>query len=143
MAMHQGYAVINLNLAMLATWAKPHLAVIDGFQAMEGAGPIDGDPVEWRLALASTDALAVDCLTTHLMGFAPESIGYLAYCRLLQLGIGDVEQIEAIGEVPLTDIRRSFQPHPTYQQQLQWQLPAIDTYLQPARPVSELKEETK
>lgn len=143
MAMHQGYAVINLNLAMLASWAKPHLAVIDGFQAMEGAGPIDGDPVEWRLALAGTDALAVDCLTAHLMGFAPESIGYLAYCQFLQLGIGDVEQIEAIGEIQLTDIRRSFRPHPTYQQQLQWQLPAIDTFLKPASPVPELKEETK
>lgn len=143
MAMHQGYPVINLNLAMLAPWVKPHLAVIDGFQAMEGAGPIDGDPVDWRLALAGTDALAVDWLTADLMGFAPEMVGYLAYCRHLQSGFGDLQEIEIMGSSQLTDIRRSFRPHPTYQQQLQWQLPAIETYLKTAVPFQEAQEVNK
>jgi uncharacterized protein (DUF362 family) len=41
MKMHQSHAVINLNLALIAPRVVPHLAVIDGFQAMEGAGPTD------------------------------------------------------------------------------------------------------
>ena len=45
MKMHQSYPVINLNLAMLAPRVAPQLAVIDGFEAMEGNGPTHGTPV--------------------------------------------------------------------------------------------------
>lgn len=50
MAMHQGFPVINLNLALVASRVRPHLAVIDGWQGMEGEGPGAGDPVDWRIA---------------------------------------------------------------------------------------------
>ncbi|MCI0398273.1 MAG: DUF362 domain-containing protein [Chloroflexi bacterium] len=133
MAMHQGYPVINLNLAMLAAWVRPHLAIIDGFQAMEGAGPIDGDPVEWRVALAGTDALAVDGLCARLMGFDPTGVGYLDYCR--QLGLGCLEPGEVLGNVTLAEVQRRFRPHPTYASQQQWRLPDVEQWLRPAAPV--------
>jgi uncharacterized protein (DUF362 family) len=126
LAMHQGYSMINLNLAMLAPWVQPHLAVIDGFQAMEGAGPVDGDPVDWQIALAGTDALAVDSLTTHLMGFDPAEVGYLDYCRRLELGIGEMDRIAVIGDVDPDSVRRRFRPHPTYRQQRDWHLPGVE-----------------
>lgn len=130
MAMHQGYPVINLNLAMLASWVRSHLAVIDGFQAMEGAGPVDGDPVEWRVALAGTDALAVDSLCARLMGFDPAGVGYLDYCR--QLGLGCLEPGEVLGNVTLEEVQRRFRPHPTYASQQQWRLPGVEQWLRPA-----------
>ena len=46
MAMHQSIPVINLNLALAAPTVWPHLAVIDGWEGMEGDGPGDGDPVK-------------------------------------------------------------------------------------------------
>ncbi|MCK4315263.1 MAG: DUF362 domain-containing protein, partial [Anaerolineae bacterium] len=108
MAMHQGFPVINLNLALVARRVWPHLAVVDGWQGMEGDGPGNGDPVDWRMALASTDPLAVDVLTTHLMGFDPERVGYLHYCRRLGTGVGEMGQIEVVGNVLPEDVRRSF-----------------------------------
>jgi len=129
MAMHQGFPVINLNLALVARSVWPHLAVIDGWQGMEGEGPGAGDPVDWRVALAGADPLAVDVFTAHLMGFDPEQIGYLQYCRRLGLGAGDVEEIEVVGNVAPEDVRRSFAPHPTYQRQLVWHLDGVERYL--------------
>lgn len=47
-ACHAGYRGTNLNLYKLAPYVAPHLAVIDGYQGMEGNGPVSGDRVEWR-----------------------------------------------------------------------------------------------
>lgn len=133
--MHQGHAVINLNLAMLARWVRPHLAVIDGFQGMEGAGPVHGEPVEWRVALAGTDALAVDSVTTHLMGFDPDHVGYLRYCGELGLGTSDLAQIKVVGDGSLDAVRRQFRPHPSYHQQCNWYLENVNRWLEPAPPL--------
>ena len=137
-AMHQGYPMINLNLANLAPWVWPHLAVVDGFLAMEGRGPTAGDPVDWRVALAGTDALAVDALTASLMGFDPLQIGYLSYCYQLGLGEGDVAAIETVGNVRPKAVRRKFKPHPAFRQQQLWRLDNAERYLGKASRVREV-----
>lgn len=129
MAMHQGFPVINLNLALVAHRVWPHLAVIDGWQGMEGDGPGNGDPVDWCVALAGTDPLAVDVFTAHLMGFDPERVGYLHYCRRLGLGVGEMGQIEVVGNVAPGGVRRSFTPSPTHERQLAWHLDGVERYL--------------
>ncbi|NLF00682.1 MAG: DUF362 domain-containing protein [Anaerolineales bacterium] len=121
LAMHQGYPVINLNLALLAPYAWPHLVVVDGWVGMEGEGPSVGDPVDWQVALAGVDALAVDVLGASLMGFDPTQVGYLQYCARLGLGVGALEQIETRGNLRPEDVRRAFRPHPTVSRQLDWQ----------------------
>jgi len=132
MAMHQGYSVINLNLAMLALWVRPHLAVIDGFQAMEGSGPVNGNSVDWQIALAGVDALAVDSLTAYLMGFDPTQVGYLTYCRRLGVGVGEMNRIDVLGNVVLKTVRRQFRPHPTFHRQCNWHLENVERWLRPA-----------
>jgi len=129
MAMHQGLPALNLNLALVASLVWPHLALIDGWQGMEGEGPGLGDPVDWRVALAGTDPLAVDALTTHLMGFDPGQVGYLQYCSRTGLGVADLEKIEVVGDATPDAIRRSFVPHSTYQRQLAWHLEGVERYL--------------
>jgi uncharacterized protein (DUF362 family) len=122
LAMHQSIPVINLNLALVASAIWPHLAIIDGWQGMEGSGPSKGDPVDWRIALAGIDALAVDVLSADLMGFDPAHIGYLQHCRELGLGVGDVSHIDVIGGVDPVTVRRPFIPHPGIDRQLEWQM---------------------
>lgn len=129
MAMHQGLQAMNLNLALVASRVWPHLAVIDGWQGMEGDGPGGGDPVDWRVALAGTDPLAVDALTAHLMGFDPRQIGYLQYCQHLGLGEAEIERIQVAGNLTPREARRAFKPHPTYQRQLKWRTEGIERYL--------------
>lgn len=129
LAMHQGCSQINLNIALLAPRVLPHLAVIDGFQGMEGAGPNNGDPVDWRIALAGTDAVAVDHLAAFLMGFNPSQIGYLVFCRQRGLGIGDLRQIEIVGGLQPDSVRHVFRPHPNTLRQQAWHLPEAERIL--------------
>jgi uncharacterized protein (DUF362 family) len=131
MKMHQSYPVINLNLALVAPLVKPHLSVIDGFEAMEGNGPTQGDPVPWRIALASTDALAADVTAAALMGFDADEVGYLHYCKKMGLGVGDPDQIQIVGNTTMADCARQFRPHDTIHRQRRWRLSHAEKYLHP------------
>lgn len=129
MKMHQSYPVINLNLALLAPLVKPHLAVIDGFEAMEGDGPTGGTPVPLRIALASTDALAADVVAAALMGFDADEVGYLHYCRRMGLGAGTLDRIDLVGNAPLASSIRPFRRHYAIQRQRQWRSPSAEACL--------------
>ncbi len=131
-AMHQSYPIINLNLALLAPLVLPHLSVLDGFVAMEGAGPVDGTPLPWGVALAGADALAVDTLAAQLMGFELGEIGYLSYCAQLGLGCADMGRVQILGDVAPETVARRFRPHPQHVQQRSWQRPDADALLRRA-----------
>jgi len=122
MKMHQSYPVIHLNLALLAPLVTPHLAVLDGFQGMEGDGPSLGTPVPLRVALAGTDALAVDLVGATLMGFDPDEVGYLHYCKALRpgSGTGHLAEIEILGNARLEECVYPFRPHASYHRQRRW-----------------------
>jgi uncharacterized protein (DUF362 family) len=119
---------MNLNLYKLAKFIPPHLSVIDGFEAMEGDGPTDGEKVELRVALASTDFVSCDSVVAKLMGFDINQIGYLAYCHQCGLGQGALSLIDIIGD-SLENCASPFKPHPTYQAQLQWHIDEVEKYL--------------
>ncbi|MEO8657308.1 MAG: DUF362 domain-containing protein [Bryobacteraceae bacterium] len=55
---HQGFRQIQMNIALTAKRMRPFwgATVIDGFEGMEGEGPLRGTPVPSRLAIASTDS---------------------------------------------------------------------------------------
>ncbi|MDP2727342.1 MAG: DUF362 domain-containing protein [Dehalococcoidia bacterium] len=125
---HQGYPAMNMNLFLLARLLKPHLAVIDGFQGMEGEGPVGGREVALGLALASTDAVAADVVAAKIMGFDLEQIGYLHYCHRAGLGEGDLDKITILGE-RMEEHIRPFRPHSTVKEQLEWHLPEAETIL--------------
>ncbi|MCX8188419.1 MAG: DUF362 domain-containing protein [Nitrososphaeria archaeon] len=118
---HQGYKAINLNIYKIAKYVWPQLAIIDGFLAMEGDGPVSGTPVEMGIVIASTDAVAADTVGAYIMGFDPDEIGYLHYLKKAGIGEGSIEKIEIIGE-KLENVRRKFKPHITYSLQRKWKI---------------------
>lgn len=128
-ALHQGCPAMNLNLYTLAKVIAPHLSVIDGYVGMEGRGPSGGDPVDLRLAIASTDFLAADATAVRIMGFDLDEIGYLHYCQLGRLGKADPEEIEVVGNCTVEECTRPFKPHPIYKRQLEWQIPDVRPFL--------------
>jgi hypothetical protein len=125
---HQGYAVHNLNLYLLAKAFPPHLSIIDGYIGMDGDGPEAGDPVQWGAAIASLDPVAADCLAAQLMGFDISDIGYLWYCYRKGLGAGDIEQMEILGAEP-NDCYRRFRPPPTLEAQKCWRNDMVNALL--------------
>ncbi len=114
---------ININLAMLAPMLHPSLSVIDGFQGMEGNGPISGTAVDHRVCVVSTDYLAADTVGATLMGIDPGDIGYLTYLAAAKVGESDVIKMEILGEAP-SKLAKKYQLGSSIQNQLQWKTPA-------------------
>jgi uncharacterized protein (DUF362 family) len=129
-AMHQGLAAMHLNLFSLAPLLYPHLSVLDGFEAMEGNGPGNGEPVAWRMAMAGTDWLAVDVTCAQMMGFDLAEVGYLSFCARAGYGVADPENVQVIGNVPPGDLTRRFKRHEIEKLQNQWHSPSVSEHLQ-------------
>jgi uncharacterized protein (DUF362 family) len=66
------YKTLDRAIADLYCVLPPHLAVIDGVVAMEGLGPLLGEPKPLGVVLASEDALVADLAALRVMGLAPE-----------------------------------------------------------------------
>ncbi|HEX2972183.1 MAG TPA: DUF362 domain-containing protein [Tepidisphaeraceae bacterium] len=110
---------INYNLYALAPRLRPHLAVIDGFEGMEGNGPVGGTAVQHRVCVASTDWLAADRVGVELMGIDFAKVGYLNYCAQTGLGEADLKKIEIIGESIAKHIKK-YKLADNIDKQLQW-----------------------
>jgi len=83
------------------------LHVVDAHVAMEGEGPTAGDPVPLGLVVAGADAVAVDLVSSAIMGWDPMDVGtnYLAGAR--GLGPSSLDEVEVVGET-IDAVRRRF-----------------------------------
>jgi uncharacterized protein (DUF362 family) len=96
--MHSGGSRwLHFNLYLMAQSVRPDFTIIDGVEGMEGNGPINGTPVDHRIAMAGFDVVAVDSMCARLMGIPLENVGYLNYCAAAGLGNMDRDKIEIIG----------------------------------------------
>jgi uncharacterized protein (DUF362 family) len=77
---------------------------------MEGNGPIGGTPVEAKVALASLDSLALDTLTTKIMGFDTSKIPYLTAMAEAGMGQGDLTKVQVLG-TPAEQCQFKFKPN--------------------------------
>jgi len=103
--------ILHYNLFQLSQIAYPDLGVVDAFTSMEGDGPINGTPVDTRMALASVDPLALDTLGVKIMGFDASQILYLSSMNEAGLGQGDLDKIRVVG-ANLKDCLYKFKPNP-------------------------------
>ncbi len=117
-----GFYGINYNLFALAERLYPDLAVIDGYQGMEGNGPTAGRPVEHRVCVVSPDWLAADRVAVELMGIDFAKVGYLNYLGQARPHSTDLEKIELVGE-PLRRHVRRYRLHENVEKQLIWMTP--------------------
>jgi len=110
---------INFNLFKMAETLRPHLAVIDGFQGMEGNGPTGGTAVDHRIAITSTDFLAADRIAVEVMGIDFAKVGYLNFCWRGGLGQAELAKIEIQGEKP-ENVKRTYRLHDRIQMEYDW-----------------------
>ena len=98
--LYQGVADLN-------TVVKPALSVVDGIIAQEGLGPQSGTPVEMDLIIAGKDPVAVDAVTSVIMGFAPRESGIIDEAAKRGIGTAELEEIEIVGE-SIASVQRRF-----------------------------------
>jgi hypothetical protein len=73
-------------------------ATMDGTTAGNGPGPRLMQPVVKSIILASADQVAIDAIAAKLMGFEPLEIDYIRLAHEQGLGVGDVREIELVGD---------------------------------------------
>lgn len=95
----------GLSAAIASTLAAcaPHYCLVDGVMAMEGDGPLRGDPAPLGALVAGCDPVAVDATCAQLMGLLPARIEHLRCCAARR---GGWPPVTVCGEPPLAVQRR-------------------------------------
>jgi uncharacterized protein (DUF362 family) len=124
---HNGLRQTQYNIFLGAQAMKPYwnLAVIDGYEGMEGNGPSSGNPVASRVAIASTDFVAADRVGVDAMGINPEWMGYLKFCSEFGIGNFDPKKIDIRGE-KIEAVVKKYQLHADIERELEWMGPIQD-----------------
>ncbi|MDD5417573.1 MAG: DUF362 domain-containing protein [Candidatus Nanoarchaeia archaeon] len=65
---------LDLKLLDIVRARKPDLVIVDSYIAMEGEGPILGEPVKTGYSVVGNDVIAVDSVCCKLMGIEPSDI---------------------------------------------------------------------
>jgi uncharacterized protein (DUF362 family) len=81
---------LHAIIAEINSVRPPDISIMDGIVAMEGMGPLLGDPVEMNLILGSRDPVALDATAMRLVGLDPYAAKHvvLAYQR----GLGEIDE---------------------------------------------------
>ncbi|MCX7796905.1 MAG: DUF362 domain-containing protein [bacterium] len=96
---HKYIHEVLVDLMMIQREIHPNiLTVMDGTVCGDGAGPRTMIPRIKNYILASFDPVAIDAVSAKMMGFEPLEIPYIRMCHDMGLGIGDIKEIEIVGE---------------------------------------------
>ena len=85
-------AIVDIN----SVFKGRLITLVDGMTAMEGNGPVYGDPVKMNMLLASQDLVASDTICAQLIGLDPTSIEHLQVAE--RRGLGSSRDIEVVGD---------------------------------------------
>ncbi|MCL6590674.1 MAG: DUF362 domain-containing protein [Firmicutes bacterium] len=85
-------------LVDLTSFLKPRLYIMDGIMAMEGNGPMGGDPRPMNLLLFSTDPVALDATVCRVIQAPPELSYTITFGREAGLGTYLESEIELLGD---------------------------------------------
>jgi hypothetical protein len=80
-------------------------AVMDGTFVGDGPGPRAMYVQEKNLILASADQVALDAVSAYLQGFDPLDLKFVRLGHERDLGVGDIKQIEIVGDVDPDEVR--------------------------------------
>ncbi len=97
---HAHKKIHEILVDLLAIQKEIHkgiFAVTDGTVCGNGAGPRTMTPYIGNILLAGDDQVAIDAISSKIMGFDPMKIDYIKTAHDRGLGIGDTDQIEILG----------------------------------------------
>ncbi len=109
---HHTHTWIHETLVDLLTIGKQihpgMFATMDGTTAGSGPGPRTVVPHDKHVILASSDQVAIDAVAATLMGMDPSQLPCIALSHERGLGVGDVRDIEVVGDTDVADERWDF-----------------------------------
>ena len=114
---HQNF---DRKITLITKLLNPKIVVIDGIHALDGHGPMYGEPVKTNLILAADNPVVADALGADIMGIPLENARHILVAEREGLGITN------LGEVKITDgwerFKRQFQIRKTILDKVSWLL---------------------
>lgn len=92
----------------ICEYTKPVLSVMDGIEAMEGAGPSAGDVIRRNVLLVSRDPYQLDVAACRWMGIDQNQVPLVRAAATRQLFTGWKEAIDWRGAEPEVEMDRPF-----------------------------------
>lgn len=93
---------------------KPTLNLVDGIYCMERRGPGGGTPKKLGIVLAGTDPVALDAVSTTIMGISPHEVPHIVEAAKRNLGTVDLDKIDIEG-ARIEDVKAPVVRAPLYQ----------------------------
>jgi len=97
---------LHKKIVDLASILKPRLAVVDGIIGGAG-GELGSTPIKMGLVVAGLDPVAVDAVSSAIIGKNPSKIGHIVWAEKVGLGVGNLEKIEVVGE-KISKVEKNF-----------------------------------
>ena len=91
----------------IAKRVNPCLTIVDGIQAMQGNGPMNGTPYPLGILAAGKDLTALDRILTEIVQVPAKDVYCLEAARQRSFGNYDLDQIELLGENDWTTLKVS------------------------------------
>jgi len=88
---------------------NPVVTIIDAVTAMEGSGPIRGNPRHLGYLIGGTDPIACEIICTKLIGIESSSLPIIKTAKLMNFGCCDINKIRIIGDNLPKDIFTDFE----------------------------------
>ncbi|MCE5340493.1 MAG: DUF362 domain-containing protein [Planctomycetaceae bacterium] len=85
---------------------NPVINIIDAVIAMEGPGPISGNPVSLGWIAASKDPIAAEIICSDLIGIDAGKLPIIETAKNLRFGCFQRANIEVVGQIPSDNERR-------------------------------------
>lgn len=100
---------LDAVLADLQQARRPDLCLLDGRPAMQGNGPIHGEPLDLGLTIVANDALAADAEMCRLMGIDARQVSHLRHLAR-RLGRDLRQEPRLVGPEPRPAVVRFVEP---------------------------------
>lgn len=84
---------LSHKLTLITKALNPKIVVMDGIYALDGHGPMYGEPKKLDLLLSSNNPVAIDSLGANLMGIPVKNAEHILMAEKECLGITDIENI--------------------------------------------------
>jgi len=98
---------LHEKIVDLVSLLRPKLTIVDGLVGLE-RDEISGHPVRMNIIIGGKDVVAVDTVSAAVMGINPKRVRHIQLAYSMGLGIGDLSQIEIVGE-SIEDVMRNFE----------------------------------
>lgn len=86
---------------------NPAINIIDAVVAMEGPGPIRGNPIRLGWTAAAKDPVAAEIICSELCGIDAAKLPIIETAKKLRFGCVERQNIELVGTIPSDNERRS------------------------------------